>query len=276
MDYYKVHIELNELHPWRDLLIYELGELLFESFEDTENGLDAYVQSSDFNEPALKELAVKFEDQFVSISHEFIEAQNWNAAWESNFEPVKLENKLIIKAPFHNVEESFDYTIEIQPKMSFGTGHHQTTQLISAYLLERNPMPSRVLDMGCGTGVLAILAKMRGANEVLGIDIEDWAYENSIENAQRNGITDIQFECGGVEKIPNVKFGLILANINKNILLQQMERYAEVLENEGDLILSGFYKSDVEDLVTFGDKCGFKYVQEKNIDNWAMLNLRKI
>ena len=275
MDYHKVHFELKELHPWKDLLIYELGELDFESFEDTEDGFNGYVPSASFKEDAIQTLNEKYKEHISKVDTEFIKGQNWNANWESNFQPVTIENRLMIKAPFHETDEKFDLVVEIQPKMSFGTGHHQTTRLISNFLLDEKSIPENVLDMGCGTGVLAIIAKKLGAKHLVGIDIEDWAYENSIENAERNDCADIQFYLGGVEKIPNSKFGLILANINKNILLQQMETYFNRLEKDGQLVLSGFFQSDVQDLVTFGGKLGFSYVKENNDENWAMLVLKK-
>jgi ribosomal protein L11 methyltransferase len=275
MDYHKVHFELKELHPWKDLLIYELGELDFESFEDTEDGFNGYVPSASFKEDSIQTLNEKYKEHISKIDTEFIKGQNWNANWESNFQPVTIENRLMIKAPFHETDDTFDLVVEIQPKMSFGTGHHQTTRLISTFLLDEITIPENVLDMGCGTGVLAIIAKKLGAKHLVGIDIEDWAYENSIENAERNDCADIQFYLGGVEKIPNSKFGLILANINKNILLQQMETYFNQLEKDGQLVLSGFFQSDVQDLVTFGEKLGFSYVKENNDENWAMLVLKK-
>lgn len=275
MDYHKVHFELKELHPWKDLLIYELGELDYESFEDTEEGFNGYVPSGSYNEVSIQELKEKYQEHIAKIETEFIKGQNWNANWESNFTPVTIEKRLMIKAPFHEADSDYDLVVEIQPKMSFGTGHHQTTRLISTFLLDEPSIPVSVLDMGCGTGVLAIIADKLGAKTVVGIDIEDWAYENAIENAERNQCSDVQFYLGGSEKIPEMNFGLILANINKNILLQQMETYYSRLEDKGQLVLSGFFQSDVQDLVTFGEKLGFSYVKENNDENWAMLVLKK-
>ena len=275
MNYVKLNIELNELHPWRDILIYELGEVLFESFEDTENGLHAYVPEKEFNEDNILAIEKKFQEHISKLEVEFIQAQNWNANWEANFDPVLVGKQLMIKAPFHDADDSFDYVIEIQPKMSFGTGHHETTRLISTFLLNETSIPEVVLDMGCGTGVLTILAEKLGAKSLTGIDIEDWAYENSIENAERNDCKNIKFLHGGIEQIPNQDFGLILANINKNILLQQMDTFYNRMIDGAKLILSGFYQSDVQDLVTFGEKLGFTYVKEENIQSWAMLVLKK-
>jgi ribosomal protein L11 methyltransferase len=275
MDYYKVQFELNELHPWKDLLIYELGELEYESFDDEDEGFNAYVPSASYNEEAIQLLTDKYSEQIKSSNTELIKGQNWNANWEANFQPVTIGKDLMIKAPFHESGDEYKHVVEIQPKMSFGTGHHQTTKLISTFLLNEPSIPGIVLDMGCGTGVLAILAKKLGAIDVVGIDIEEWAYENSIENAERNNCSEIKFHFGGVEQIPEKHFGLILANINKNILLKQMETYYSRLEKGGQLVLSGFFQSDVQDLVTFGEQLGFSYVKEDNDENWAMLVLKK-
>ncbi|MFN6075623.1 MAG: 50S ribosomal protein L11 methyltransferase, partial [Fluviicola sp.] len=200
--------------------------------------------------------------------------QNWNAEWEANFEPVVVDERLVILAPFHDIS-SFQHEskIIIQPQMSFGTGHHQTTFLMSQYLLDLPEVPKKVLDMGTGTGVLAILAEFKGAEEILAVDIEPWSVENTKENAERNNCSKIKALEGDIEVTFGNKFGLILANINKNVLKAHLPSYASICETGGLLYLSGFFETDVAELTSEAKKVGFELVEVRTKETWASMKL---
>jgi ribosomal protein L11 methyltransferase len=278
MNYIEVTFRLSPKAPWSDILIAYLAEMGYESFVDTELGFLAYAQEPDFDENALEALdVIANPPQDVEINFEIktIEAQNWNATWERSFEPVIIDNDLAIVAPFHDNFSTTKHTIVIEPKMSFGTGHHQTTRLMSKALFDLNYVPQRVLDMGCGTGVLAILAEKLGATSILAVDVELWAYENSIENAKRNGCQHIQVQHGDVANILGESFDLILANINKNVLKADIQQYAECLEHGGQLLLSGFFTSDNEDLISIAKNCNLALDKSFQEENWSCLTFVK-
>ena len=217
MNYFVFRFVINPVQPGTDILTALLGELPFESFVSNEKGLDAFIKEEDFNDDLLNDLPEL--DFTYSFTIEKIQQQNWNAQWESNFNPVLVEDKCIIRASFHEAPQSGIMDIIIDPKMSFGTGHHDTTWLMSRELFVLDLKNKSVLDMGCGTGVLAIIAKKLGANTVSGIDIDEWSIENSRENAQVNNCTEILFEKGNASLLSNKKYDIILANINRNVLL---------------------------------------------------------
>ncbi len=279
MDYLELSIELTPRDPWTEILTAELADNGFESFVETENGILAYGQlelvDSEF---PLKNtfLEAKPSDVDVVIESKVIPQQNWNAVWESDFQPVEVEDYLTIVAPFHDRSTAKGMIIEILPKMSFGTGHHQTTWMMSKALFELETIPNEVLDMGTGTGVLAFVAERLGAKHVVAVDIEDWSVENTLENAERNDCKTIEAICGDVDVLSGRTFGLILANINKNILKAHMSSYAEMLEKNGTLLLSGFFDSDVDELVTFAEQFGLKKRGVLNKDNWAAIELNKL
>lgn len=275
MDYIKVEFILDPLMPAREILYADLEILGFESIIDTAEGAEAYMPSSDFSENILENLMVRdIPDQKVEYKIENIEQQNWNANWESQFHPIQINENCVIRAPFHDAS-NVEYDILITPKMSFGTGHHETTFLMSQELFEHDLKGKSLMDMGCGTGVLAILAKKLGAGNVEGVDIEEWAYENSIENARDNGVESIKFFHGDAKLLEGKKFDIILANINRNILLNDMRQYAESLVDGGQLFLSGFYQTDIDTLVEEGKKNGLKFVHSRNKNGWAMVQLTK-
>lgn len=275
MDYIKVEFILDPLMPAREILYADLEILGFESIIDTTEGAEAYMPSSDFSENILENLMVRdIPDQKVEYKIENIEQQNWNANWESQFHPIQINENCVIRAPFHDAS-NVEYDILITPKMSFGTGHHETTFLMSQELFEHDLKGKSLMDMGCGTGVLAILAKKLGAGDVEGVDIEEWAYENSIENARDNGVESIKFFHGDAKLLEGKKFDIILANINRNILLNDMRQYAESLVDGGQLFLSGFYQTDIDTLVEEGKKNGLKFVHSRNKNGWAMVQLTK-
>lgn len=276
MDTIEVTFELHPKDPWSEIFIAHLADEGFDSFVNTDLGFMAYGNSElDLDQILLRVLPKENEELSVKHSSKIIPHQNWNATWEENFEPVYVENHASILAPFHPKENAKGLIVEIQPAMSFGTGHHQTTWMMTKALFELDAIPINVLDMGTGTGVLAIVAEKLGAKKVWAIDIEDWSAENAKENAGRNNCQNIKTICGDLGAIPNEDFGLILANINKNVLKLQMQRYSDVLVNGGILILSGFFVDDVKEMISFCNDLGFTLDQEYNRDEWAALKLIK-
>lgn len=278
MDYLEVTVHVSPRDPWSEIIVSQLSELGFDSFVDIDSGIQAYGPSNKIDwSTVLDESLLKNDHPDVSIEVEkkIIPHQNWNAIWEADFQPVFVEDKLSILAPFHDKSIAKGMIVEIQPQMSFGTGHHQTTWMMSKALLEMKQVPNRVLDMGTGTGVLAILAEKRGATDILAIDIEDWSVENTKENALRNGCTHIEALCGDVDLLEGLSFELILANINKNILKVQLPMYASCIEPKGKVFLSGFFETDVDELVTFAAPLGLTVVQVFKKETWAAIELEK-
>lgn len=278
MDYIEVTIDLQPRDPWAEVLIAELAELGFESFVETTTGIQAFapVTIGSVDELlATTSLQLNHEVAFTK-TETIIPHQNWNAQWEADFEPVEVDDRLVILAPFHDASI---YTgreqIIIQPQMSFGTGHHQTTYLMSQYLLNMDSVPAKVLDMGTGTGVLAILAEKRGATDILAIDIEPWSVENTVENAQRNACKHIRTATGDSDLITETDFGLILANINKNILKKQLPIYHGALVQNGMLLLSGFFVTDAAEMIALGEELGFEHLETLEKETWAAVKLIK-
>ena len=223
-------------------LINGLGDIGYESFDENEKIIKAYIPENDYSEVSLDELLNEIPQEFGRISYEVlkIEQQNWNEEWERHFNPVLIDDTVLIKASFHqNLPQSL-YEIIIDPKMSFGTGHHSTTALMIKMMITMDFKNKDVLDMGCGTGVLAILAHKLGASHVSAVDIDEWAVNNAKENLQHNSIKNFEIWQGGAETLTNNKFDVILANINRNILVNDMPAYANSLKKGGLLILSGF------------------------------------
>lgn len=278
MDYLELTVKLLPRDPWTEVLMVELGDNGYESFVETEDGLLAYAQVGEIDpeNPVKNTLLSSTHAEFkAEWETKIIPQQNWNAVWEADFQPVEVELYLSILAPFHDKAGHKGMIVEILPKMSFGTGHHQTTWMMSKALFELKEIPSEVLDMGTGTGVLAIVAEKLGADHIVAVDIEDWSVENTIENAERNNCTKIEAICGDVDVLEGKSFGLILANINKNVLKAHMASYAKMLEKNGTLLLSGFFDSDVDELVTFASQFGLVKNRILNKDNWAAIELKK-
>lgn len=281
MKYIEVNITLGQNDPFRDLLVDALGnEGPYDSFVETPDGLKAYVQESLFDEAWLKGQIEEMRTLTgCTYTFEALPDKNWNEEWEKQHTPVLVEaeggKKVWVRAPFHEHRDDVDYEIEIEPKMSFGTAHHPTTHLMLSYLTELDIAGRKVLDMGCGTAVLAILAKKRGADYVEAIDIDEWAYNNALENAQRNGV-EITVRIGDATLLGDRRFDLIIANINRNILLADMAAYASVLQPGGTLLLSGFYESDVPVLQQHAESLGLRLDQQKVRQSWTALRLTKI
>jgi ribosomal protein L11 methyltransferase len=268
-----ITVELQPRNPWSEILTAELAEIGFDAFEETESGIKAYGPENKINEEEIiSETILGGEHDFqFELNKEIIAFQNWNANWEADFKPVFVEDKLAIFAPFHD-KTSFDgLVIEIQPQMSFGTGHHQTTWLMSQAILAENLEEKTVLDMGTGTGVLAILAEKLGASAILAIDIEDWSVENTIENAQRNNCSKIKSLHGDVDLISGQSFDFILANINKNVLKKHMISYVDALNANGKLFISGFFDSDAQEMIDFVENLGLKHLKTNTKETWAQI-----
>jgi ribosomal protein L11 methyltransferase len=274
MDYIQYRFRCVPVKPTTEILISFLAELKFESFVETENGLEAYVAASDDEESLVKQVLQRMEGE-ISYQREHIKEQNWNAQWESDYEPVCVGEVFRVRAPFHATEEGFKHDIIIQPQMSFGTGHHATTWLM---LQEMSRMPlagNSVLDAGSGTGVLAIAAMKCGAATAFAYDIEDWAYENTIQNVALNNV-EVEVVKGDVSAVRGTDFGLILANINKNVLKDDMGDFSSLLQAKGSLLLSGFFLTDVQELTEHAAKNHLKVTAINKKDEWAQLTLQKL
>jgi len=268
--YIEIDCKVTPVEPWADLLIAALGAIGYESFENTDSGFLAYVALADYDAQTTAEVLDTYQEHCaVNFSTKEIAATNWNADWEKNFSPITVGDRIHVRAPFHEVTDA-EYDIVIEPKMSFGTGHHQTTHLMLEHLLELEVNDQDVLDMGSGTAVLAIMACKRGARKATAIDIDAWCGENGLENAQRNGIDNIQVLVGTAEQLPKTpEFDLIIANINRNVLLGDMPAYVACLRPNGVVLLSGFYESDLEIISEKCKECGMVYQGHKTRDNWV-------
>jgi len=274
MKYYEIAITFSEIFPWKEIFISLLADLGCESFADgeTDEILLAYVSEDNYNEEDLKAFFKQYRSETnIEYAIQEVEQQNWNAVWESNYEPVMIAEKCFIRAPFHDSNVTAEYEIVIEPKMSFGTAHHETTSLMIEFLLEEDLQSKSVLDMGAGTGILAILAHLRGATPVTAIDNDEWAYVNNIENNTRNNAEAIQVKLGDATLLTeNEKYDIIIANINRNILLNDLPAYINVLNKNGIIFLSGFYVG--EDLEMITQKCcelGLQFVAAKKKNNWC-------
>ena len=270
---YHFTVEPKELGS--EILVAELGEKPFESFTESEFGVVAYIQKQHWNDNILDDLYILHSPEFVvSYKVEEIEQVNWNEEWEKNFEPIDVDGKCHVRAPFHPKTDA-DYDIVIEPKMSFGTGHHETTHMMIQHLLTMDLGGKKTLDMGCGTAILAILAEMKGAGPIDAIDIDNWCYLNSLENADRNNCRNITVYEGDAALLPGRNYDLIIANINRNILLNDLPQYASCLNRGGTLLLSGFYDEDVPFIDESCTKNGLLYVSRLQRNKWVALNYKK-
>ncbi len=273
MNYIEIKVELSEAKPWKEIFITFLSELGCDSFADGETDEEflAYIPKDLFNEELLKE-TLSEHDFDVQVKYQWSEipTQNWNQIWESNYSPVLIADRCFIRAPFHEPMEGVEYEIVIEPKMSFGTAHHETTSLMVQHILKEELAGKSVLDMGAGTGILAILAYLKGARPVTAIDNDEWAYLNNIENNERNHTEEITVKWGDAQTIEGDSYEVIFANINRNILLNDLPHYVATLQPGGSIFLSGFYVG--EDLAKIQEKCnqlGLRYVSHLELNQWC-------
>lgn len=248
-----------------------LAEIEFESFVESERGLQAYIQEDNFDKEKLNAIINDFPiEATITYQYNLIESKDWNEEWEKNyFKPLVIGEKCSVQSTFHDFQSDCQYSITVDPKMAFGTGHHQTTELMIRQMLKTDFTGKSVLDMGCGTAILAILASMKGADPVMAIDIDQWAYDNAIENLNLNQITNVEVKIGGAELLGKDRFDIILANINRNILLDDIQHYVSVLNNNGILFMSGFYTEDIPAIQSECEKYGLKYRENIEKDNWT-------
>lgn len=274
--YIEYIFRVKPLQPASDILIAELGEVGFESFVENDEGLLAYIQQADWIQDILAPVQVLRNDLFeIHFDHKTIEQENWNATWEANFEPIVVDDKCVVRAPFHKKQE-VAYDIVIMPKMSFGTGHHETTHMMLQHILNHEFVGKSVLDMGSGTGVLAILAALKGAATVDAIDIDHWCYLNAMENVDRNGCGHIHVYEGDASLLKKkTEYDVILANINRNILLNDIPAYGNCLHKEGILFLSGFYETDVAVISKKCAEIGLDFQEKSQKGEWVSLKFQK-
>lgn len=270
MNYYACSFSNPENETLKDMLMELLGAAGFDSFMDTDEGFEAYCQEKSLDETELDEILQM--EQFSNVKllrKELIPDQDWNATWEASYEPVIINELCRIKAPFHQVEGSYKYDLIIEPKMSFGTAHHETTSQIIELMLQSDFKGLNVLDMGSGTGVLAILAKKLGSSMTVAIDNDEWAYRNALDNVKLNDETEIVVELGDANSLNNRQFDIILANINRNILLRDMKEYVKCLVDGGKIFFSGFYEEDLKLIAKEAECLGLKYVNHVTKNNWT-------
>ncbi len=277
MDYMELDCTVKPREPFSDIIMAELAVIGYDMFEEHDHGLKAYCPADKFNEQALHGLEylkpnARYE---VSWTKKIIPYQNWNEEWERNFEPVSIAEKIFVRAPFHQPRPGCLYDIIIEPKMAFGTGHHETTSLVMSEMLTLSLNGRDVLDMGCGSGILAVLAAKMGASGILAVDSDEKATENAIANCNMNGCSGVRIKTGSVEVIGSEKFDCILANINRNIILEQFHVYASCLRDGGNLLLSGFYEQDAGQIRAAAASHNLSEIRETSLNRWTMLHFGK-
>ena len=276
MDYVELICEFKQDELLSEILVAELSVLGFESFTETGEGINAYIPSHLFAEEPLYQLhIIKSRPAEVSFSFNTIKDKNWNEIWESNYSPVIFKGKCAVIAPFHKKIDSVDMNIIIEPKMSFGTAHHETTALMIDLIFANLPINKKVLDMGCGTGILAILASKLGAKSVEAIDNDEWAFKNALENVSKNNLNNVNVYLGDAGLLTGKLFDTIIANINKNILMRDIPDYSAALTYRGKLLLSGFYENDNRDILAVCKNQGLGLVEKASKNNWSALVVEK-
>ena len=261
-----------------EILIAELDELGYDSFREEEYGLYAYIAEHDFDMHKVKEIYAVKEKIYgnIEFKHELFKEKNWNEYWEKNFQPVDINEILIIKAPFHNIEKTYKYEIILEPKMSFGTGHHASTWLMLSGMMDMDFNDKKVLDIGCGTGILSIFAWMLGSKEILAIDNNDWAFENAKENILLNNAGNIKIKLGEISDIgANNIYKIILANINRNVILKEMKHYIEHLNPGGEILFSGILTENFNDINDMAIGLNLILVKKEERNNWLLLRYKK-
>ncbi|QNL21380.1 50S ribosomal protein L11 methyltransferase [Hyphobacterium sp. CCMP332] len=277
-EFYSLRIKSdNPLPEYLSILLDNYG---FEGIiEHSDNEIEAFIRSEHFKKDIISDFLKEFtNDEGIQVNISKVEEKNWNETWESSFEAIEIDNKLRIRAPFHPTSDKFDIEIIIEPKMSFGTGHHATTYQMAQLMLQKHIEDQYVLDAGCGTGLLSILAEKLGAKKVSGFDVEEWAFNNSLENLKLNNCTKTNVFKGDAQKLPydQKDYDLILANITKNILKEDIPVYLNCLRPGGTLMISGFFEEDIPEMQYFSKNLGLEVIKTKTKNNWAALELHKI
>lgn len=281
MRYYEIKLTITPSEPWKDIFTSMMADAGCDSFMDgeEENDLMCYIPVNEYSEQTIKEIVENhgFPDVCVSFEVQEMPDKDWNAEWESNYTPVTIAERCYIRAPFHPAKSGVEYEIIIEPKMSFGTAHHATTSQMAEYVLETDVRGKSLLDMGAGTGVLAILAHKRGATPVTAIDIDEWAYRNGLENVAHNGCPEVKVLLGDASLLGSDTYDIILANINRNILVRDIPTYVSCLNEGGLLFMSGFYDgNDLEVIKKCSSDNGLEYVSHKVKDQWVAAKFRKV
>jgi ribosomal protein L11 methyltransferase len=272
-----IELKVDVLPDFTDIVVAELAEAGFDSFVETPQGVDAYAAANVFDESLVQEIVRKYA-ALTPIAYTFsaLPRRNWNEEWEKNYQPIFIGDQCVVRASFHQLPEQYPYEIVINPKMSFGTGHHETTALMLEMQLGVDHAGKRVLDAGCGTGILAIMACKRGAAHVDAYDIDEWAVENARENGQLNGCPEMVIQQGTIEEVRlSGPYDVILANINRNVLLREIPRYAGKLGPGGLLLLSGFYEQDIAELNRVAAESNLSQTARHTKQHWAALYFQK-
>jgi len=273
-NYFETRLTLNP--DFNEILMAELGQIGYESFVETDEGLSAYITETDFDLIKLQQVVDDYQHlTSITFTYEQLETKNWNEEWERNYQPIEVAGQIRVRASYHAPDPAFQYDIVIDPKMSFGTGHHETTTLVMEQQLSLDHHDKSVLDVGSGTGILAILAEMLGATRLTAFDIEEWAYLNAVENAELNGCKHITVFQGTIEDCPADRYDIVLANINRNILLREIPIYVQFLKPGGTLMVSGFYEFDITDIVQKAEEVELKLIAQKTLNQWAVLRFEK-
>jgi ribosomal protein L11 methyltransferase len=272
-----IHAETLDKQTISDILIAQLAELGYHGFEETPEGINAYIDQKKFDPGEIQHLPIRdVYPENIEIYHRIIAEKNWNKLWEEGFQPVTIGNDILIRASFHPEDRKYPFQLIIEPKMSFGTGHHSTTYLMLQWLLEIDLKGKIILDMGCGTGILSIMAAMKGAKAVWAVDTDEWAWQNAQENLKRNKIENVEIIKGNIQNIPEEKFDLILANINLNTLLQDIPAYVDHIDSHGHLIVSGIYRSNRNKILEKAKAYGLKYEAYKEKNLWIAVKFVKL
>ena len=272
MNFHEFRFEPIENESLKDLLLGELMELGFESYAEEEGEcLLGYIAADNYRQGLLDDCEFLKDNPLIKVTEKVLDDKNWNEEWEKNYNPVLIDGKCFVRAPFHEPMPGARFEIVIEPKMAFGTAHHETTQLMATWLMEQDVAGLTVLDMGCGTGILAILANKMGASYVKGIDNDEWAWRNALENFRMNGVEQGDVLLGDVMQVELGKYDLILANINRNILLQDLPDYAKGLKAGGKILLSGFYESDRDSISKKAGDNGLRFIGIKSLNLWAAM-----
>lgn len=275
MEYLEFKITCTE--EYKDILIAELAEVGFDSFLETDQGIEAYIAEDIFEREAYEEVISKYQTGAgISVEEGRMAKVNWNEEWEKHYDPIEVGDEVYVRASFHAPKQGVAHEIVINPKMSFGTGHHATTYLMLTHQLNLDHSDKRVIDIGSGTGILAIMAYKLGAREIEALDIDEWCVENGEENFALNGLPGVKMGLGTIREVaPDGTFDIVLANINKNVLLDEMEVYAGLVKPQGHLLLSGFYEHDISDIVEKARSYGLELKDQKTRSDWAALVLEK-